>query len=333
MTEIWIHQFAVAGKTADAARTLEELGFDGMLLADSQDITADIWVELTLAARATDRLKLGPGVTNLVTRHPTVTASAAATLQDESGGRVVLGIGRGDSALSKIGLAPEPIGEFRGRLRQVQELLAGRAATLENGAEPTLPWLAGSAEPPVPVFVGATGPKVIAAVAEMVPMINFTVGAEPGRLEWAIGHARDAAGENRLSLGVFIDIAVDPDPDRAREMVRGSTATLARFGLHSSSTEGMSDETKKGIAKLAAEYEEARHGEAASTAAQDLSDGFIDRFAVCGTAEHVTARLRELIGLGLDRIVLVPGSLDSDPGATERSNRLFAEEVLPAIRS
>lgn len=330
--EVWIHQFSFAGKTAKVARQIEEWGFDGMLLADSQDLNADLWVELALAAGSTERLKIGTGVTNLVTRHPTVTASAASTLQVGSDGRAVLGLGRGDSAVSKIGLRSQPVAEFEVGLKQVQMLLSGERVTLENGTEAAIEWLAGYEAPKVPVMVAATGPKVIAAGSRYAEMVDFTVGAEPSRLEWAIAHARQAAGDREVSLGAFLDIGVSDDPAKARDLIRGSTAILARFGVESDSTEGLSDQTREGIERLAAEYEEAGHGKSKSAAAQGLSDEFIDRFGVCGTPAQVTARLKELIALGLDRIVMVPGSLDADPDAVSDSNRLFAEQVIPALR-
>lgn len=330
--EVWAHQFSFAGKTSGAARQFEEWGFDGMLLADSQDLNADIWVELALAANATSTIKLGPGVTNLVTRHPTVTASAASTLQIESGGRAVLGLGRGDSAVSKIGLGSQPVDEFEVGLGQLQTLLGGESVALGNGTEAAIEWLAGTGAPKVPVMVAATGPKVISAGATQAEMIDFTVGAEPSRLEWAIGHAREAAGGRPVSLGAFLDIGVADDQGRARDLIRGSTAILARFGVESTSTEGLSDQTRQGIEKLAAQYEEAGHGKSRSAAAQGLSDEFIDRFGVCGTPDQVTAKLKELAALGLDRIVMVPGSLDADPAAVADSNRLFAEHVIFALK-
>lgn len=330
--EVWIHQFSFAGKTAAAARQIEEWGFDGMLLADSQDLNADIWVELALASDATETLRLGPGVTNLVTRHPTVTASAASTLQVETGGRTVLGLGRGDSAVSKIGLGSQPVADFETGLGQLQVLLTGDAVTLENGTEAAIEWLAGAELSKVPVMVAATGPKVITAAAGHAEMIDFTVGAEPSRLEWAIGHAREAAGDRPISLGAFLDIGVAEDPAAARDLIRGSTAILARFGAESGSTEGLSDQTREGIHQLAAQYEEAGHGKSKSAAAQGLSDEFIERFGVCGTPDQVTNKLKELTALGLDRIVMVPGSLDADPDAVNESNRLFAEQVLPALK-
>jgi alkanesulfonate monooxygenase SsuD/methylene tetrahydromethanopterin reductase-like flavin-dependent oxidoreductase (luciferase family) len=110
--DVWMRSFSFAGKVAPHAARIEAWGFDGMLLADSQNLNADIWVELGLAAAATDRIRLGPGVTNPATRLPAVTASAVATLQQESGGRAVLGLGRGDSALLQIGRRPVHVSEL-----------------------------------------------------------------------------------------------------------------------------------------------------------------------------------------------------------------------------
>ena len=96
--EVWqLMPSRIEGIEALAAET-ESRGFDGLALTDSQNQSPDTYVALTLAARATSTLKLGPGVTNALTRHPAVTASAIATLQDVSEGRAMLGIGRGDSS-------------------------------------------------------------------------------------------------------------------------------------------------------------------------------------------------------------------------------------------
>jgi alkanesulfonate monooxygenase SsuD/methylene tetrahydromethanopterin reductase-like flavin-dependent oxidoreductase (luciferase family) len=110
--EVWLHSFAYARRAVELARRVEAWGFDGLLVADSQNLNADVWIELGLIAAATERIWLGPGVTNPATRHPAVTASAAATLQLESGGRAVLGLGRGDSALTQIGRRPVPVAEL-----------------------------------------------------------------------------------------------------------------------------------------------------------------------------------------------------------------------------
>jgi 5,10-methylenetetrahydromethanopterin reductase len=331
MPEIWLHAFAFPHRVAELARQAEAWGFTGLLLADSQNLTADIWVELALAAASTERLRLGPGVTNPLTRHPAVTAAAAATLHEESGGRAVLGLGRGDSALSKIGRRPLGAAGFEAALRQIQGFLAGDEVVLADGARSRIAWIAASGAAKVPVHVAATGPRVIAAAARHAEAIDFTVGAEPERLAWAVATAR--AQSSSVSLGAFVNVAVHPDPAVARDLVRGSTSTLARFGAKGAPPDGLSPVTREGIEQLAADYDAAHHGEAGGTAARRMGDRFVDRFAVCGPAGVVAERLADLAALGLSRIVVVPCSLDTEPSAMQASNARFAAEVLPALAS
>ena len=90
----------------------EQNGFDYGWTYDSHVLWQEPYPLLTLAAMKTERLKLGLNVTNPGTREPTVTASAFATLQDVSQGRMIIGIGRGDSARRTIGLQPVKVAEF-----------------------------------------------------------------------------------------------------------------------------------------------------------------------------------------------------------------------------
>jgi len=329
--DVWLHAFAFAGRTAELARRVEGWGLDGMLVADSQNLNADVWIELALAAAATDRIGLGPGVTNPVTRHPAVTASAAATLQAETGGRAVLGLGRGDSALTQIGRRPVPAAELERAVVAIQGYLRGEEVEID-GARGSIHWLPDPELAKVPVAVAATGPHVIAVAAEHADQIDFTVGAEPERVRWAVETAREAGGDTP-SLGAFVNCAVHPDRAAARDLVRGSVAILARFATEGAPPEGLSDVTRRGIERLGAAYDEARHGQAAAPAALELEDEFIDRFAVCGPADEVAERIAGLTALGLERVVVVPGSLDADPAEVERSNERFASDVVPAVRS
>jgi 5,10-methylenetetrahydromethanopterin reductase len=332
--EVWLHTFSFPRRTVATARAAEAAGYTGLLVADSQNLNADVWIELALAAAATERLRLGPGVTNPATRHPAVTASAAATLQEETGGRAVLGLGRGDSALSQIGREPVAVPEFERSLAEIQCFLRGEVVHFEDFAS-RIGWIADTTAEKVPVAIAATGPHVIEAGARHAEMIDFTVGAEADRLRWAVHEAQLAAAKvdrsGRVSLGAFVNVAVDEDRAAARDLVRGSTSILARFATEGAPPDGLSEVTRRGIERLGADYEESRHGQAGSSAAQELEDDFIDRFAVCGPAEEVAGRLAELKAVGLDRVIVVPGSLDADPEALAAANARFAAEVLPAL--
>ncbi|MFN8111718.1 MAG: LLM class flavin-dependent oxidoreductase [Solirubrobacterales bacterium] len=328
--EIWLHEFAFPHRVARTARWAEERGFDGMLVADSQNLNADVWIELALAAAATERLRLGPGVTNPATRHPAVTASAAATLQEETGGRAVLGLGRGDSALARIGREPVRVAELEQAVVAIQGFLAGETVELQEGPS-TIGWIAQSEQPKVPLTIAATGPHVIAVAARHAERIDFTVGAEPERLGWAVAEARANASGDAPSLGAFVNVGVHRDRAVARDLVRGSTAIFARFATEGAPTDGLSDVTREGIERLGADYDEARHGQSGAAHARELEDDFIDRFAVVGTPDEVIERLRAIEAAGIERIVAVPGSLDADPDLLAESNELFAAEVLPQV--
>ena len=106
------------------AADTEAWGFDGLALTDSQNQSPDTYIALTLAARETSTLTLGPGVTNALTRPPAVTAGAIASLQEISGGRAMLGIGRGDSSLFNIG--HQPVGLAWPETRHIYQLKSRR---------------------------------------------------------------------------------------------------------------------------------------------------------------------------------------------------------------
>lgn len=94
------------------AQRAESQGWYGGFTGDSQHMVPDTYVSLGLAAAATTTLSIGVGVTNFVTRDPAVTASAIASFQYFSGGRAVLGVGRGDAAVRYLGREAQGLGDF-----------------------------------------------------------------------------------------------------------------------------------------------------------------------------------------------------------------------------
>ena len=130
--ELWTVTGPTVGQAVANTVRAERDGWDGITFGDSQNIVGDVWVEMALSAAATSTLRLATWVTNPVTRHPAVTASAAATLQAESGGRVELSIGRGDSALAHLGLAPAPVAVLAEHVERLQGYLPRRRRALRR---------------------------------------------------------------------------------------------------------------------------------------------------------------------------------------------------------
>src|SRR5262245_41928611 len=215
------------------ARMVEELGFASLILPDSQNLAPEVWGQLTLAAKATTRIRLGPGVTNSVTRDAAVTASAALSLQVVSEGRAVLGIGRGDSSVQRIGRTQDPVGAFERYLAAVQGYLRGEAVDREGFAS-QLEWLPRAGVAKVPVEVAATGPRVIEAAARHADHICLAVGADPDYVGEKLAYARRAvetAGRDPASLryGAYVTCVLHDDLAAARDAVRGAATTFARI--------------------------------------------------------------------------------------------------------
>ena len=166
--EIWLHGFPVPRHAAALAVEAEERGFDGLMLADSENLVGDPYVELALAARDTTRLRLGVAVTNPVTRHPAVTASAIATLQIESDGRAVLVLGRGDSAVLQLGIRPATTAQLERAVGDIRAFLRGDDVPTATGASARMAWIAPFAPAEVPVSVAATGPGTVLSGATAV---------------------------------------------------------------------------------------------------------------------------------------------------------------------
>lgn len=348
MTEVWAMGISLPGVAARMAQRAEADGFDGWFVVDSQNLAGDCYVALALAAEATERIQLGTGVTNPYTRHPAVTASAIASVHASSGGRAVLGIGRGDSALAHLGLAPAPVPVFERYLAQVQAYLrgdevdfAGLAADavadvgslgLAGGpGSSRLHWLPRDL-PKVPVTVAATGPRVIDAAARVADRVTFALGADPERVRWGISRARAIRPD--LRLGAFVNVVCHDDVDVARVLASGGLSTFARFNVMHGTTYGpMGDAGRALLQEVHGAYDMGSHTQAGSPQAERLTTEFADTFAVVGPPDRCVARLQQLVALGLDHLVIVGPSLGADPTEARAADRRFVTEVLPALRA
>lgn len=352
--EVWTASAGIPHFTARVAARAETEGWDGLGLVDSQNLAGDPFVELTSAAAATERLQLATAVTNPFTRHAAALATVAATVQEESNGRMVLGIGRGDSALAHLGLAPAKVGEFARYLERLQGYLAGaevpfadddrdgvtssEALGMAGGPQTSrLRWLAFARQAKVPVDVAATGPKVIAAAARHADRITFAVGAAAERVEWAIATARAAAQEahrdaTTIPLGVYVPIFVDDDRDRAREKISGGVASFARFSVMHGQVQGPTDEATRAVLhEVHDRYDMDHHFMHGSPQSAPLTDDVIDAFGIAGPASYCVDRILELRELGIAKLFVLAGGVNLDRETARASHDRFVEGVLPRI--
>jgi 5,10-methylenetetrahydromethanopterin reductase len=325
-----------------------------MFITDSQNLWLECWVALTVAATETRRLKLGTAVTNPVTRHAVVTADAAASLQEVSRGRVVLGIGRGDSALAYLGYGPAPLSRFARYLAQVQGYLRGEEVPFVPGefgdlakveelgyastpSSSRIRWLPGT-QPKVPVDVAGSGPKVLKLAARLADGVTFGVGADVTRLRAVL----DLITRERASVGLADEpfarsamVTVVPHRDRAqaRRLAAGGVALAGRWSVMQAKQPlpGVDERTREQLEVARTSYDMTKHGENHSSHAESLDDDLVDRFGIAGPPEYCVERLSELKALGLDRIVFSTRIRGASAREQEDAARLLLTEVLPHV--
>jgi 5,10-methylenetetrahydromethanopterin reductase len=269
-----------------------------------------------------------------------------------SGGRAVFGVGRGDSALAHIGLAPASPATFEHFLVRLQAYLRGEAVEFEPvGDARAIDTIPGAGHPPnsqllwldphlpkVPVDVAATGPKVIALAARQAERLMFSVGADTERLHASITHAREAraaAGLDPadLSFGAYINVVAHPDRDIARDLAATGVATFSRFSvMHGRPAAAVSAEATAVLERLSDSYDLREHGSGTAHHRAAVTAEYIDHFAIAGPPAECVVRLQELQAVGLDRVAILRAMSEQSDELT-RSERLFAAEVLPAFRS
>ena len=347
--EVWTTGIPWPGAIERAAARAEASGFDGLAVVDSQNLAGDPYVGLALAARETERIRLGTAVTNPVTRHPAATAAAAVTLQVASAGRFVLGIGRGDSALAHLGRAPAPVAAFERYLAVLQAYLRGDEVEFDDlgfheGVAPPVDTLGLAGAPTtsrlhflppdllkVPVEVAATGPRVLAAAARHADRVLLALGADPARLRWGIDTVRAAGG---TSVGSFVNVVAHPDVEVARKLASGGVATFARFQvMHGTVSGPLQPDERDSFEAVHDAYDMTKHTQVGSPQAAALTPEFIDRFGIVGTSETCARRVGELADLGLDKLIVTGPTLGADPTEARAALERFASEVLPAIGS
>jgi len=341
-TEFGIVMEASPGYTASLAREIEAMGFDYLLCPDTQNLAPDPYGQLTLASDYTDRLRLGTGVTNPVTRDVAVSSTALMTLQQESDGRAICVIGRGDSSAAHIGIRNATSKQLREYVERMRAYMNGE--TIQRGEkESALRWLKGEDVDPVPIDIACTGPKTIQMAVEIGDRISFAVGSAPERIEWAmntatehlakIGRARDS-----LSIGAFVNLVCDEDEQRAINIGRMIAGMVAHFaGMKNAPVDHLPPQLKDLAIHMQSQYDMEHHAQEEAQHANEVNNDFVDWFSICGPPQKCEQRLRSIVDLGLDHVYLLGGSPVAHPHGERQAGmiaqtRLFADEVLPKFR-
>jgi len=341
--EIGIVMEASPRYTAKLAAEIEAMGFDALLCPDTQNLSPDPLAQLALAAQTTQRIKLGTGVTNPVTRDVAVTACAMATLQAESQGRALCGIGRGDSSAEHIGIRNGTTAQLQTFVQRLQAYTRGETVD-RDGTPSAMRWFDSVDVDPVPVDIACTGPKTIRMAVDTGDRISFAVGSAPERLSWAMGVALERLKETGrpredLSIGAYVNLVCDANEQRAIELGRMISGMVAHFaGMKNAPLDHLPPQLRPMAEHMQSDYDMAHHAQEEGEHLGAVTDEFVDWFSICGPPEKCRERLQELMVLGLDHVYLLGGSPVAHPhGARQEAmveqSRLFAEQVLPILHN
>jgi 5,10-methylenetetrahydromethanopterin reductase len=324
----WPYSPELCEKLAERA---DRYGYAMIGIADTPGNAMDPWVSATIVAQACRRARIALCVTNLLTRHPAVTAAAIASLDHVSNGRAVLGIGAGHSGTRNVGLAKSNAKELAQGVTFIKALLAGRPANL-GAAAAHLPWVKRAP----PVFLAASHPRPLQAAGRTADGVfaNFGLGVDNIRASHAqIAEGAIGAGRSPEDIEIWQIAALDCNENRdvARGKVGAMLAFLAGYviGDKNLETRGVPAHLREPLMQLRRRYS-TRPGEADVKLVQELGlfDYLSQRLSICGDPDDCLAQARAAKAAGAARLMLTV-SLASDP---VRTVELFGEHVLPKLR-
>ncbi len=307
----------------------EQNGFEYGWTYDSHILWQESFALLPLVAANTEKLKLGHCVTNPGIRDPTIVASWYATMQDVSKGRMVMGIGRGDSSRRVVGLKPVKVAEFEAALRMMKDLMNGRPVEW-NEKDLKLEWVRDEL-PDIPMHVAGYGPKALGVAGRLGDGVIIQL-ADPQIIQWIMETARTAAKEegrdpDALECIVCAPSHIGDDLAAARDQVRWFPAMVSnhvmdlieRYGFDSEIPDALTD-----FVKAREFYDYKDHSRVGAKHGEFVTDEICDRFCVLGTADDAAKKLKELESIGVDQFdvyLMTEGQ--------EQTLETYGKEIIP----
>ncbi len=321
-----------ASRVIELATKAEGLGFSHAWTFDSHVLWQEPFVIYSRILAETEKMIVGPMVTNPGTRDWTVLASLFATLDEMYGPRTICGMGRGDSALRYIGRKPRTLATMVESMDVIKRLVAGETVEY-NGKDLKIPWIDEGWD--LPMWVAGYGPKALATVGRHADGFILQL-ADPQILEWTMAAVREAASDagrnpDDIAICVVAPTYVGDDVAHQRDQLRWFGGMVGnhvvdmvnRYGEDSSKVpQVLSD-----YIKARESYDYSHHGKADNPSTDFVPDDIVDRFCVVGPAEAHIEKLSLLKDMGVDHFGIYLMHDDM-----EGTLQAYGESVLPALR-
>jgi len=320
-----------ASRVVALAKAAEAAGFSYLWTFDSHVLWEEPFVIYSQILANTETIKVGPMVTNPLSRDWTVTASLFATLNEMFGDRTVCGIGRGDSSVRVVGGSPAKLSTLAEAMRVIKGLAEGRTVTYRDHPL-EIPWVRDGS---LDILMAAYGPKALDLAGRETDGLILQLG-DPYLIEWSVRHAKEARAEGERAGDPFTICAAAPayvgdDVPHQREQVRwfggmvgNHVADLvARYGSRS----GAVPQALTDYIANRQQYDYSHHGKPGNPSTEFVPDDIIDRFCVLGPVAAHIERMAELESIGVDQFAIY---LMHD--AQEATLHAYGSEVIPRFR-
>src|SRR5277367_4445061 len=307
-------------------RQAEASGFEYGWIFDSHVLWLEPYPMLTLMATNTKKMRLGTCVTNPATRDITVTSSLFATLNLISGGRMQLGIGRGDSSRRVLGKKPVTVAQLEQSIQDFRDLSGGKEIGYEDG-KARLTWANGGVPP---VWVAGYGPKVLEMAGRVADGVILQF-ADPDLIAWCVSFVKkgaEAAGRDPSKIEIMsaAPVWVSNDLKIGRDHVRWFPALVSNHVVDLVSRYKPEDlpAALTSYVQDRSGYDYKHHAEVGSDNASFVSDEVVDRFCLVGPVEAHRQKLKQLAEVGVTQfnIYLMCGD-------EEQTVENYKREVLP----
>jgi 5,10-methylenetetrahydromethanopterin reductase len=321
------------GELVELGQLAERLGYRHLLYTDVR-LFRECYLGLAAIAAGTCSILLGPGVTDPYSRHPAVTASTIATLDEMSGGRAVLAFGRGGTGFRELGITPTlPLAALREAVDLVRRLLAGETVTcagkvisLTGGRLQFTP-----VRSRIPIYFATHGPQVTRLAGEVADGVLIANTLVPATVDHYLerfreGAARSGRATAGLDVHLRIEICIDDDEAAARGVMKRRVAARLLAGYpHWEFLDLLGLRMPETFRSIAAAKDMRRLDEAVAA----LPDQAMDETALAGRPAAVAARLAAALRPGITGITIRPHAVPGrSAGHTLTS---FAERVIPTL--
>jgi 5,10-methylenetetrahydromethanopterin reductase len=312
----------------ELASLAEAKGFEAMWFIDFQLGMKDVYAAMNIAALATENMHIGSAVTNLLTRHPTVTANATVALDELSNGHAMLGLGAGWSAVYGAGGQPSKLGDLAAGIDEFRKLFTGEEQDL-YGTKVKL----ATAGKQIPIYLAVSQPGMLRLSGEKCDGAILMGGADPDFVNWQLQYIYEGlekAGRDRseLVIDLVVTMSVGDDEEQALSDVRAwATSQAATFDVWKTMPPAW-ERFRPEFAAANSGYHLVEHLSRHAGHKQVVSDEFVKSVALAGTAEQCVARLKELCALDLDRITFALLS-----GGRKRRMEQLATDIIPAVNA